>query len=223
LDLFSEVSVGGDEVFPVAGGEGKGVTEVFGMEADGARQGRMLYEEPSEVGKRLDFLIHHQDVGFEEGFQGDAGGRKGREEGEVEDAKEALVASDEGVVLEEVLEGWARVAGGGRGAARRSSHHQEKDLQSVEKHDGHHEALQDPAPADKHPGFVLERFGGTASAGSLRPRCFFKRQLHKQHPVLGSIWRRSIGLYQHPQDDQYSCSAVYRARESKPHGIAPFV
>ncbi len=183
----------------------------------------MIQEDLSEASEGLDFLIHHHDVGFEEGFQGDVGGRKGREEGEVEDAKEVLVASHEGIVLEEVLEGWAGAAGGCVGAARSSSHPQEEDLQAVEKHDGPQKALQDPAPADKHPGFALERFGGRASAGSLLAGCFLKRQLHKQHPVLGSIRRRSTYSSQHPQDHQHPCGAAYRERESNLHGIAPFV
>ncbi len=39
LDFLSEVAIGGDEVFPVGGGVGKGVTAVFGMSPTSRRDG----------------------------------------------------------------------------------------------------------------------------------------------------------------------------------------
>ena len=84
LDLFSEVAIGGNDLLPSHQGEGKVGARLFRPEADGARQGGMVQEELSKTREGLDLLIDHHDVGFEEGFQGNVGGSKGREEGEVE-------------------------------------------------------------------------------------------------------------------------------------------
>lgn len=223
LDLFSEVAIGGDKVFPVHGGGGKVVAGLFRPEADGARQGGMVQEELSKAREGLDLLIHHDDVGFEVGFQGDPGGGEGGEEGEVEDVPEALVSSDEGIVVEEVLEGRACSAGGGMGAVRSWSHPKEDDVQSADQHDGHQERLQDPASQGEQPEGVLERSGGGPPTGCLRAGAFLEREFHKQHPVLGRIRGGNARSYQYSQDHQHAYGAAHRTGERKDHGIAPFV
>jgi hypothetical protein len=204
LDLFSEVAIGGDDLLPGLGRARLVGTVFFGTKAYGEDQGRMVQEELSKAGEGLDLLIHHHDVGFEVGFQGDPRGGEGGEEGEVEDVPEPLVALDEGIVVQEVLEGRACSAGGGMGAARYWSHPQEDDFQSVEQHDDHEERLQDPAPQGEYPDGVLEGSGGGPPTGCLRAGSVLKREVHKQHPVLGSPRRGNIGSYQDPHNDQPS-------------------
>ncbi len=104
LDLFSEVAIGRDEMLPVHGGGTRKEILVVGSEAYEPRQRGMFQEEGSQSGEGLEPLIHHHNVSFEEGLQGDAGSGKGGEEREVEDSKELLVSSPQRVILEEVLQ-----------------------------------------------------------------------------------------------------------------------
>jgi hypothetical protein len=103
LDLRSEVSIGGDDLFPRWGRGGKVDTLFLGLEADGEGQCRMVQEEASQLGEGGNLLIDHDEVGFEEGFERDAGGGACGEEGEVKDVEETLVSSDQGIVLDPVV------------------------------------------------------------------------------------------------------------------------
>ena len=193
LDLRSEVSIGGDDAFPVDGGGGKGSARLVGTESNGECQCRMLQEETSELGEGLDLLIDHDDVGFEEGFERDDGGRETGEEREVEDAEETLVSSHYGIVLEPVFQTRTSVAVcwvAGR-VGESLWEQQEEAFQSVKQHEDHEESLQHPPAEGEDPDLVSEGFGGRQPMGSLPPRTFLEPELYKQNPVSGSFRRRS--------------------------------
>lgn len=144
----------------------------------------------------MDLLIDHHDVGFEERFEGNDGGRERGEEREGKGLEETLVSSHEGIVLDPVLKTRTLTAVCCLGTARNSSHQKEKDAsQSVDQHDDYEEDAQDSSPKGEYPNLVLEESVGREPMGSLLPGSFLEHKLHKQDPVLGSLGGRSTRSY----------------------------
>lgn len=217
LDLLSEVAVGGEEVFPVDLG-GRLETLRFGSKAYKERQGGMFQEEGSQAGEGLDVLIHHHEVGFEEGFQREVGRGKGRQKGEVEDVKEALILPHEGVILEEVLEGWTLAAGCCVGTCGSFSEEATQEVEPVSQHEPHAEDLQPSEPAGGQPGLGL---GSTPSLMLLFD--FFPQEddFLYEEPLLGKGGRRKRGSQENSQDAQATQKDSERG-DVHTHGIAPF-
>ena len=224
LDLRSEVSIGGDDLFPRWGGGGKVHTLFLGPEADGEGQCRMLQEEPSQSAEGGDLLIDHDEVGFEEGFERDAGGGACGEEREVEDAEETLISSHQGIVLDPGVQTGTPIAvwcGTGR-VGERLWEQQQEAFQSVKQQEGQQENVQHPLPEDEHPDSVLEGSGARKPAGRLPPRAFLEPEFYKQDPVSGSFRDGSTRPDQDPQDHQHPYAAMQQDRQRHVHGIAPF-
>jgi len=174
------------------------------------------------LGEGLDLLVHHDDVGFEEGFERDAGSRERGEEGEVEDVEEGLVSPDQGVVLDPVVPTRTPIAVCCVGTRESLSHQKEETSHSVQQHQCHEESLEHSPPEGEHPESVLEGSGGRKLTGSLLAGPFLERDLHKQDPVSGYLRERSTRPDQDAQDHQHPYAATHRHRHRQAHGIAPF-
>lgn len=209
LDLRSEVSIRGDDAFPRWGGGGKGSARVVGPETDGEGQCGMVQEEASQSGEGGDLLIDHDEVGFEEGFERDAGGGACGEEREVEDAKEPLVSSHQGIVLDPGVPARTRGAACWLGTEESVPHHKEETPQSVQQHQGHQESLEHPPPEGESPGSVPEGSGGRKPMRSLLAGSFLDRDLHKQDPVWGQLRDRSTRPDQDAPDHQHPYAATH--------------